>query len=167
MKSILPALVCASALVAAPVLAADGDSVTGAARTIDADIIMVDNQRVILWGVDAPERDQICTVGSQKWACWDGAKQTLEQILARGETTCTLQGAADPFGRRHGTCTINGEDIAALYVATGMARAYVDQTEDYLAAEEEAKAAGLGVWQEGAKVDDPWKWRKRNPGGFR
>ncbi len=33
--------------------------------------------------------------------------------------------------------------------------------------EEEAKAAKLGVWQDGAKVDDPWVWRKRNPGGFR
>lgn len=167
MRSILLALVCASALASAPVLAADGDTVTGAAQSVDADIIMVNKQRVILWGVDAPERDQICTVGDQKWACWDGAKQVLDQILARGEATCTLQGAADPFGRRHGTCTIAGEDIGALYVATGMARAYVDQADVYLPQEEEAKAAGLGVWQEGAKVDDPWKWRKRNPGGFR
>ena len=41
------------------------------------------------------------------------------------------------------------------------------QTDAYLATEEEAKAAQVGVWQEGAKVDDPWIWRKRNPGGFR
>jgi endonuclease YncB( thermonuclease family) len=58
-------------------------------------------------------------------------------------------------------------DVGEAFVGTGMARAYLDQTDAYLAAEEAAKAAGLGVWQAGAKVDDPWAWRKRNPGGFR
>lgn len=155
------------ALGAGPALAQDADSVTGPARTVDADIIMVNKQRVILWGVDAPERDQLCAVGGQKWACWDGAKQALDDILARGEVTCALTGTADPFGRRFGTCTINGEDVGEAFVRTGMGRAYLEQTDLYLAAEEAAKAAELGVWQAGAKVDDPWAWRKRNPGGFR
>lgn len=146
---------------------AQTDTVSGPARSVDADIIMVGTQRVILWGVDAPERDQLCAVGDQRWACWEGAKQALDDILAKGDATCTLMGTADPFGRRHGTCTINGEDVGEAFVGTGMGRAYVEQTDIYLAAEEEAKARQLGVWQEGAKVDDPWVWRKRNPGGFR
>ncbi|KQX34948.1 hypothetical protein ASD04_16355 [Devosia sp. Root436] len=167
MRPVLAALLASLALGCVPAMAAEGDTVTGPGRTIDADIIMVDNQRVILWGVDAPERDQICTVGSQKWACWDAAKQALDGILARGDATCVLTGVADPFGRSHGTCTIDGMDVGEAFVGTGMARAYLDQTDAYLAAEEAAKAAGLGVWQAGAKVDDPWAWRKRNPGGFR
>lgn len=155
------------AFAAGPALAQSADTVTGAARSIDADIIMVNKQRVILWGVDAPERDQLCSINDQKWACWDGAKQALDEILARGDATCELTGAPDPFGRRHGTCTINGEDLGETYVRTGMARAYLEQTDVYFAAEEAAKAGQLGVWQAGAKVDDPWVWRKRNPGGFR
>ncbi len=161
-----PVVALLALLSAGPAMAQE-DTVSGPAKTVDADIIMVGNQRVILWGVDAPERDQLCSVGDQKWACWDGAKQALDQILAEGDTTCTLTGTADPFGRRHGTCTINGKDVGEAFVRTGMGRAFVDQTDMYLAAEEEAKAAGLGVWQAGAKVDDPWNWRKRNPGGFR
>lgn len=154
-------------LVTGPALAQSADTVAGPARTIDADIIMVGQQRVILWGVDAPERDQHCFIGDQKWACWDGAKQELDLILARGEATCELTGAADPFGRRHGTCMIGDEDVGEALVRTGFARAYVEQSDVYLAAEEEARAAQVGVWQEGAQVDDPWVWRKRNPGGFR
>ena len=163
----LMAIALAALLAAGPVLAQSADTVTGPARTIDADIIMVGQQRVILWGVDAPERDQLCFLNEQKWACWDGAKQELDLILSRGEVTCALTGIADPFGRRHGTCTINGEDVGEALVRTGFGRAYVEQTDAYLATEEEAKAAQVGVWQEGAKVDDPWIWRKRNPGGFR
>ena len=162
----LSSLMLITLLAAGPALAQD-DMVSGPARTVDADIIMVGTQRVILWGVDAPERDQLCAVGDRKWACWDGAKQALDDILARGDATCTLTGSADPFGRRHGTCTINGEDVGEAFVSTGMGRAHVEQTDMYLAAEEAAKASHLGVWQEGAKVDDPWVWRKRNPGGFR
>lgn len=154
-------------LATGPALAQSADTVSGPARTVDADIIMVDKQRVILWGVDAPERDQHCFINDMKWACWDGAKQAMDEILATGDAICTLTGAADPFGRRHGTCTINGVDVGETFVRTGMGRAYIDQTDIYLAAEEEAKAAQLGVWQAGARVDDPWVWRKRNPGGFR
>ena len=163
----LVALALMMPLLAAPALAQSADTVTGSGRTVDADIIMVDKQRVILWGVDAPERDQICTIGDQKWACWDGAKNAMDAILATGEVTCTLTGDKDPFGRRHGTCTIDGKDVGESFVRSGYGRAYVEQTDAYLAAEAEAKADKLGVWQEGAKVDDPWVWRKRNPGGFR
>lgn len=163
----IQALALLLAFAAGPALAQSADTVTGPARSIDADIIMVNKQRVILWGVDAPERDQLCFINDQKWACWDGAKQALDEILARGEVTCELTGAADPFGRRHGTCTITGEDLGEALVRTGMARAYVEQTDAYLAAEDAAKTGQLGVWQPGAKIDEPWVWRKRNPGGFR
>ena len=164
-RSLAVLAICLAAVL--PAHAQDADTVSGPASSVDADIIMVNKQRVILWGVDAPERDQLCQVGGQKWACWDAAKQAIDAILARGEATCTLTGAADPFGRRHGTCTINGEDVGEAFVRTGMGRAYIEQTDQYVAAEEEAKAAQAGVWQPGAKVDDPWLWRKRNPGGFR
>lgn len=155
------------AFLATPALAQDADAVTGPARSIDADIIMVGEQRVILFGVDAPERSQMCFVGDRKWGCWDAAKAQLDTILAPGEASCTLSGEADPFGRRLGVCVVDGKDVGEEMVRSGMAMAYLDQTEDYVPAEEEAKAAQLGVWQPNARIDTPWEWRRRNPSGFR
>ena len=136
------------------------DEVKGTARTVDADIILVGKQRVILYGIDAPDRDQFCQVGELLWGCWDAAKGALDQLMGSNEVTCTLTDERpDPFGRRWGTCMVGDKDLSAEMVRAGMARAFVPQTEQYLPLEEEAKAAGAGVFQPGAVVDLPWEWR--------
>ncbi|MDC9822295.1 thermonuclease family protein [Devosia sp. ZB163] len=142
--------------------------VSGAAKVVDADIIMVEKQRVILWAVDAPERTQECYIGELKWDCYGAARQALGELIASGEASCTLEeGKPDQFNRRHGVCTSAGKDIGAELVRLGVARAYVEQGEDYLTEEGEAKAAQIGVFQPGAKIDDPWAWRKRDPRNYR
>ena len=142
--------------------------VTGAAKVVDADIIMVEKQRVILWAVDAPERPQKCFVGDLTWDCYGAARQALGELLASGEASCTLQpGEPDKFNRRYGVCTSVGKDIGAELVRLGMARAYVEQGPDYVAQEEEAKAAAVGVFQAGANVDAPWEFRKTDPRNYR
>lgn len=148
--------------------AASEDTITGAARAIDADIIAFENnQRVILWGVDSPERDQTCSVGGSKYSCYEDSLRTLETLATRGEVTCELYGARDPFGRRFGRCTTGDIDIGAEMVRAGMALAFLEQAEDYVSQQEEAEAAKVGLWQEGVDFLEPWLWRKRNPGGFR
>lgn len=144
------------------------DVVNGAAKVVDADIVLVGKQRVILWAVDAPERTQQCFVGSLKWDCYAASRQALGELIASGEASCTLKdGEPDQFGRRYGTCTSAGKDIGAELVRLGMARAYADQGPDYVTQEEEAKAAQVGMFQPGAKIDDPWEWRKRDPRNYR
>lgn len=142
--------------------------VTGAAKVVDADIIMVEKQRVILWAVDAPERPQKCYVGDLLWDCYGAARQALGELIASGEASCTLTpGEPDKFNRRYGVCTSAGKDVGAELVRLGMARAFVEQGDDYLEQEEEAKAAAVGVFQAGAKVDAPWEWRKTDPRNYR
>lgn len=142
--------------------------VTGAAKVVDADIIMVEKQRVILWAVDAPERPQKCFVGDLTWDCYGAARQALGELIASGEASCTLQpGEPDKFNRRSGVCISAGKDIGAELVRLGMARAFVEQGPDYVAQEEEAKAAAVGVFQPRAKVDAPWDWRKTDPRNYR
>lgn len=156
----------ALAIGATPALAQD--VVSGPAKVIDGDIIQVDRTRVILWGVDAPERTQKCKVGSLEWACYEAARTGLGGLIASGDASCTLTAdKPDVFARRYGVCTSAGKDIGAEMVRLGYARAYVDQAADYLAQEEEAKAAKAGIWQDGADVMDPWVWRKRDPRGYR
>lgn len=157
---------------AAPVLAQE--VVSGPAKVIDGDIIQVDKQRVILWGVDAPERTQKCKVGSLDWACYQAAVAGLGELIGSGEASCTLTAdKPDIFNRRFGTCTSDGKDVGAEMVRLGYARAYidpkkkVDQGTVYLPQEEEAKAAKAGIWQDGADVMDPWIWRSHDPRGYR
>lgn len=151
---------------AAPALAQE--VVSGPARVIDGDIILVDKMRVILWAIDAPERTQKCQVGSLDWACYEAATNGLAELIASGEASCTLTAdRPDVFGRRIGVCTSDGKDVGAEMVRLGYARAYVDQGPDYLAQEAEATAAKAGIWQDGADVMDPWVWRKRDPRGYR
>jgi endonuclease YncB( thermonuclease family) len=163
------ACVLGAAMLPATALAQDGEVISGRATAIDADIIGFESKkRVILYGVDAPERSQFCTMNDEKYSCYDSAIRMLEQIVSRGEVTCTFVGDPDPFNRSYGKCTVNGDDINAELIRTGNALAFLEQSEEYVPVEEEAKAAAVGVWQPGVEFELPWVWRKtRTPGGFR
>lgn len=168
----LVAAVGLMAFCAAPAVAQE--VVTGPAKVIDGDIIQVDKTRVILFGVDSPERTQKCKVGKLDWPCYTAATNGLNELISSGEASCTLtDDKSDIFKRRYGTCTSNGKDIGAEMVRLGYARAYVDPAKKvdqgtiYLPQEEEAKAAKAGIWQDGADVMDPWVWRSHDPRGYR
>lgn len=55
------------------------------------------------------------------------------------------------------SCAINGRDLATGIVRAGLAWAYVEYSQDYVALEAEARAAGRGVWQ--AEAEPPWEYR--------
>jgi endonuclease YncB( thermonuclease family) len=50
-------------------------------------------------------------------------------------------------------------DINEWLVAQGLALAYRRYSHDYVAAEDEARAAGRGMW--GGTFEPPWEWRRR------
>jgi endonuclease YncB( thermonuclease family) len=138
------------------------------AEVIDADIIRIGNQRVILWGIDAPERRQTCRLNGEIWGCYDVAFRQLQLLAGRGEVNCVYYGDPDPFGRRFGVCESGGQDLNAEMVKAGLALAYSEETDAYLPQMGEAIASGLGLWQIGAIFEEPWEFRRREtPGGFR
>jgi endonuclease YncB( thermonuclease family) len=144
------------------------ETIEGPGRAIDADIIMVGEQRVILWGIDAPERTQFCLANAQRWGCYEAALRTLQTLASRGTVSCVLVGEPDPFNRRYGVCESGGEDINAAMVRAGMALAYLEQSADYLPVQDEAIVAQAGLWQLGVEFLEPWVWRQReSPGGYR
>jgi endonuclease YncB( thermonuclease family) len=152
----------------APVLAQDADVVTGTPEVIDADVLKFDTKRVILWGIDAPERPQVCYADGAIWGCYEAARRLLELLAGRGEVTCKLQGEPDPFGRRYGICESGGQDLNAEMVKAGLALAYEEQTDLYFVDMADAITAGVGLWQPGIIFEEPWVFRKREtPGGFR
>ena len=142
--------------------------ISGEARVIDADILIVAGQRVILWGIDAPERSQTCTQDSTPFDCYNTAKRALETLAGRGPVQCTLTGEPDPFGRRFGVCNLGADDLGAEMVKQGMALAFSEQSDDYADLQLQAITDGVGLWQPGVRFLEPWEWRRSHtPGGFR
>ena len=152
----------------APATAQDGTEIRGLAEVIDSDILTFGKQRVILGGVDAPEKNQKCGLNNAPWNCHDVAVRQLQLLAGLGEVVCQLHGDRDPFGRSFGTCQSGGDDLNAEMVKAGLALAYEEETDAYLPEMAEAIGAGVGLWQPGVEFEEPWVVRRRdNPGGFR
>lgn len=163
----LATLACLTVL-ASPHPGHSKDVITGLADVVDADIIRIGQQRIILWGLDAPERLQFCYKDGKKWGCHDAARRSLELLSGRGEVTCYLLGDPDPFNRRHGVCESGGTDINAEMVRRGMAVAWEEQSADYVDIQLDAITEERGLWALGVEFELPWEFRRRNtPGGYR
>jgi endonuclease YncB( thermonuclease family) len=135
------------------------EPVSGPATVMSTDVIVVDGKRLFLFGIDAFETEQICFLNGRPWACGAIAYRELEIIVAEGDATCEYRVDTDRRRARFpwATCTINGADIAEEMAVRGMALARRDQSQDYIAAEAAAEAAGVGMWQ-GIFVP-PWEFR--------
>ena len=162
-------LAFAMALLAGPAAAqSDPDTISGTPAVLDADILKFGLQRVILWGIDAPEPRQTCQMNGKLWGCYDVAKREMQLLAGRGKVTCHLKGDPDPFGRRYGVCESGGQDLNAAMVKAGLALAYDDQSHDYDAQMADAIGAAVGLWQLGVNFEEPWVFRRREtPGGYR
>lgn len=129
-------------LMAAP---SAGQPLSGIGRSIDGDSLMVGEQEVRLFGIDAPELAQTCQRGGQAWACGSEAANQLASFANGKSVNCVSRGA-DTYGRTVARCTVNGTELNRLMVATGYALAYRRYSTDYASAEESAKLARRGIW---------------------
>lgn len=161
--------ILAAGVITGPTQAQTADTgIRGTPIVIDADVLRFGQQRVILWGIDAPERPQVCQINGTLWGCYDVAMRKLQLLAGRGEVTCAYRGDPDPFGRRYGVCESGGEDLNAEMVKAGLALAFIEQSEDYLPQMADAITAGVGLWQVGVNFEEPWVFRRReSPGGYR
>lgn len=133
-------------------------------KVLDSDKFQVGNKRVLLWGIDGPESDQDrnCTLQGRRYGCWTNARRQLEVLVDQGPVLCKDSGAADPFLRPYMVCTVNSTDIGEAMVRSGWALAARTQSTQYVEAEAAAKAAKVGLWQDGLRFTLPWVWRSAN-----
>lgn len=131
-------------------LPAAASTVTGDARVVDGDTLVVQNMRVRLFGIDAPEARQSCvTAEGTAWACGTAATVALRSLVAQGVRCSGSE--EDRYGRLIAVCRADGRDVNAEMVARGAAFAYRKYSLDYVAQEEGARRAGLGIWQGAAE----------------
>lgn len=153
LRSSLPIAALAGALVLVALGRPDASEprpevLTGVVRITDGDSIRLDGHatRIRLFGIDAPEDRQTCrNEHGVDWAC--GEWVTL-QVRARfeGATATCEHRDTDRFGRMVAVCRVAGRDINEEIVRQGWAVAYRQFSVDYVAAENDARAKGAGLW---------------------
>ena len=119
----------------------------GPATIVDGDTLEIGGERVRLEGIDAPETAQTCRrADGREWPCCRRATGLLAAMAAGQEVACDSRGT-DKYGRRLAICFMDGHDINAAMVKSGMAWAFVRYSNIYLAEEGDARQARAGVWQ--------------------
>jgi endonuclease YncB( thermonuclease family) len=132
----------------------------GVASVIDGDTIEIHGQRIRLHGIDAPESSQTCLdAGGRTWRCGQRAALALQDLIGRRTVTCDERDV-DRYERIVGRCLVGALDINEWLVSQGLALAYRRYSRDYVAAEDEARAAGRGMWV--GTFEPPWEWRRRH-----
>lgn len=139
----------------------------GATEANDGRTLEINETRMILYGVDAPDLAQECTLNGLPYQCGLRAYVQLIDLLAGvGRVVCHVS-KIEGDDRGYGRCgfpTPNGADIRAdaptfneRMVLSGWAVADRHLTNEYTAAEEEARKAKRGLWA--GEFVRPSEWR--------
>ena len=130
-------------------------------KVIDGDSLRSGNLRIRLFGIDAPELKQQCAdQNGVLWDCGVAALQQLNALISKNkDLQCSLRDV-DRYGRLVMQCFSGSTDIGAAMVRSGLALAYRDFSDLYIAEEKQAKTARKGVWR--GTFSPPWEWRRQN-----
>lgn len=146
----------ASLLLTSIVTAAE---IRGIPRILDGDTVEIAEQRVRIFGIDAPETEQLCLDEvAKRAACGVRARNALAS-LSPGQPWSCVPVDVDQYGRRVARCQVEGQDIGRWMVAQGWALAFIRYSSAYVDEERAARSARRGLWS--GTFIAPWDWRSR------
>jgi endonuclease YncB( thermonuclease family) len=134
--------------------------ISGFAVIIDGDTIKILNNKIRLYGIDAPEKKQKCTKKAKEYNCGIVATKALIEKINKNSVKCVVQKNKDRYNRFIGICFVEQENLNKWMVKNGYAVAYRSYSKDYITDEEYAKINKLGLWS--GNFLKPEKWRKLN-----
>src|ERR1700694_1126706 len=140
-----PFLIVAACLCASTAFA---DNLSGQASIIDGDTLEIHGARIRLWGIDAPESDQLCrNEESELYRCRQRAANGLDAFIARRPVDC-VEVDRDRYKRAVAVCTVVGVDLAQWLVRNGLALDWPKYSKgEYTTAQSEGKREHLGIWR--------------------
>ena len=134
------------------------DDLTGQASVIDGDTLEIHGAGIRVWGVDAPESNQLCRGDdSLQYRCGAKAANDLDAFIAGRPVNC-LPISLNRYGRTVVTCSVGGADLGDWLVRNGLALDWPQYSKrKYEFAQRDAEQAGQGMWA-GSYVK-PWLYR--------
>jgi endonuclease YncB( thermonuclease family) len=134
--------------------------IRGVPKILDGDTVEIAHQRIRIFGIDAPEMEQLCLdAATQRSPCGVDARNALSTFGARRSWSC-VQVDVDQYGRHVARCQVEGQDVGRWMVAQGWALAFIRYSSAYAEDEKAARSARRGLWS-GAFIA-PWDWRSRS-----
>lgn len=139
---------CAAALVMclqAP--SAHAETIAGVAKLLDGDTISIQEQRVRLLHIDAPETDQVCQDDrARAYLCGKDAADYLRKLMRGQKITC-VGSEYDRYDRLLAVCRTSRVELNREMVRAGLAVRYDPEAPDYLKEELAAAKAPRGIWR--------------------
>ncbi len=146
------------------IITPDNSQINGKAMVHDGDTVRVDNKKIRLYGIDAPELKQKCYANKMKVSCGEEARDNLIKIINGNNLFCSDLDT-DKYGRTDGNCYFIDENykkvnIGQKLVSGGYALAYQTYSLRFVVNELYAKSTMSGIWK--YQFQKPWNWRKSN-----
>ena len=147
------------------------EEIIGIPKVVDGDTVHINNFKLRLEGIDAPEMRQTCkkeklkissTIGFtfyKDYYCGKESKKNLEAKVDGSKIKC-VSSSRDRFKRYLATCFKEKLNLNRWMVRSGNAVAYRRYSKKYILDEDFAKQNKLGLWR--GKFLIPEKWRKLN-----
>ena len=134
------------------------ESIIGKATIIDGDTIRIGKNKIRLYGIDAPEINQTCTINKIIWECGFESSQALESMISEKEVQCEIVNI-DRYKRFVAKCFVKNINLNQYMVQNGWAVAYRYYSDEFINDEEIAKKNKDGIWQ--GKFQNPYLYRKQ------
>ena len=124
---------------------ANSEEVSGFASVQSGNQILIGKRVVRLFGIRAPQRDDICQIGEQHMKCGVVAWSELIRLADGWHVSCDIELKAKD-GTDYATCYIGERDVNETMVRSGWAKAMRKQTNRYVVDEDDAKNFNRGLW---------------------
>ncbi len=134
--------------------------IEGRATAVSGDTLRIDTKLLRLSGIDAPDRNQVCTrqPGNKKWRCGETAQATLDRLV-RGKSVRCEPGGTDDADRTLAKCFVDSRDVAVELASEGHVFATASLFGGYAFLEAEAKQKKSGIWS--GEAERPETYRER------
>ena len=126
-------------------------------QVVDGDTIHIGNLKYRFFGIDAPEKKQICEKDNIKIQCGVIAKNVLKNKIGDKIPECIVKDK-DRYQRLVAECFIGKESLSRFMVREGYAVAYTQYSKDFIDDEKYAKENKLGIWSMNFQL--PSEYRK-------
>ena len=133
--------------------------IKGKADVIKGNIIEIEQQKIQLYGIDAPELEQLCYVKGKPWQCGLTAKQKLAEKIAEKSLTCLVREQKKdliPLAE----CFVGKQNLNAWLVEQGWAIADRQHSRSFISHEILAQRNHKGIYQ--SEFLKPSLWREIN-----